>query len=160
MTTSNTTQVSGILSVPPIPQKVGDIGGRVRTLQGDFTLAALAGVAHQAGDTICIGKLPKGARLLPQSCIVISTAQGAATLSVGAGPSQANGQLGSGPAVATKYGTARTYPTAAEPLFLDQVANLGVEITSAAYGEDIYITIGTATATPGTLKSFLQYVVD
>ena len=155
MANSNTKQISDILSVPPTPQKVGDIGGRVRTLQGDFALTALP-----ANDTICIGKLPKGARLLPTSCIVISTAQGAATLSVGAGPSQASGQLGGGPAVATKYGTARTYPTAAEPLFLDQVANLGVEITSSTYGEDIYITIGTATATPGTLKSFLQYVVD
>ena len=153
MANSNTTQMSGILSVPPIPQKVGDIGGRVRTLQGDFTLTA-----QPANDTICIGKLPKGARLLPQSCIVISTAQGAATLSVGSAPSQASGQLG-GTITAAKYGSARTYTTAAAPLFLDQVTNLGVEIT-AAYGEDIYITIGTATATPGTLKSFLQYVVD
>lgn len=158
MANSNTTQVAGILSVPPTPQKVGDIGGRVRTLQGDFTLVAQAGVAHLAGDTICIGKLPKGARLLPQSCIVISTAQGTTTLSVGSAPSQASGQLG-GTITATKYGSARAYTTAAAPLFLDQVANLGVEIT-AAYGEDIYITIGTATATAGTLKTFLQYVVD
>ena len=158
MANSNTTQVTGILSVPPIPQKVGDIGGRVRTLQGDFTLAALAGNAHQAGDTICIGKLPKGARLLPQSCIVISTAQGAATLSVGSAPSQASGLLG-GTITAAKYCSARAYPTAAEPLFMDQVANLGVEIT-AAFGEDIYVTIGAASVTAGTLKSFLQYVVD
>ena len=154
MANSNTTQMSGILSVPPIPQKVGDIGGRVRTLQGDFTLTAFVYANH----TICIGKLPKGARLLPQSCIVISHAQGAATLSVGSAPSQASGQLG-GTITATKYGSARTYTTAADPLFLDQVGNLGVEISST-YGEDIYITIGTATATPGTLKSFLQYVVD
>jgi len=147
--------MSGILSVPPIPQKVGDIGGRVRTLQGDFTLTAYVYANH----TICIGKLPKGARLLPQSCIVISTAQGATTLSVGSAPSQASGQLG-GTITAAKYGSARAYPTAAAPLFLDQVANLGVEITPSTYGEDIYITIGTATATPGTLKSFLQYVVD
>lgn len=153
MSNSNTTQVAGILSVPPTPQKVGDIGGRVRTLQGNFALTALT-----AGETICIGKLPKGARLLPQSCIVISTAQGATTLSVGSAPSQASGQLG-GTITATKYGSARTYTTAADPLFLDQVGNLGVEISST-YGEDIYITIGTATATPGTLKSFLQYVVD
>ena len=154
MANSNTTQMSGILSVPPIPQKVGDIGGRVRTLQGDFTLTAFVYANH----TICIGKLPKGARLLPQSCIVISTAQGTATLSVGSAPSQASGQLG-GTITAAKYGSARAYTTAAAPLFLDQVANLGVEIT-AAFGEDIYITIGTAAATPGTLKTFLQYVVD
>jgi hypothetical protein len=153
MANSNTTQVAGILSVPPTPQKVGDIGGRVRTLQGDFALTALP-----ANDTICIGKLPKGARLLPTSCLVLSTAQGTATLAVGSAPSQASGQLG-GTITAAKYGSARTYTTAAAPQFLDQVANLGVEI-SAAYGEDIYITIGTATATPGTLKSFLQYVVD
>ena len=153
MGNSNTTQVAGILSVPPTPQKVGDIGGRVRTLQGDFALTALP-----ANDTICIGKLPKGARLLPTSCLVLSTAQGTATLAVGSAPSQASGQLG-GTITAAKYGSARTYTTAAAPLFLDQVTNLGVEI-SAAYGEDIYITIGTATATPGTLKSFLQYVVD
>lgn len=153
MANSNTTQVAGILSVPPTPQKVGDIGGRVRTLQGDFALTALP-----AGDTICIGKLPKGARLLPQSCIVVTTAQGTATLAVGSAPSQASGQLG-GTITAAKYGSARTYTTAAAPQFLDQVANLGVEI-SAAYGEDIYITIGTATATAGTLKTFLQYVVD
>lgn len=153
MANSNTTQVAGILSVPPTPQKVGDIGGRVRTLQGDFALTALP-----ASDTICIGKLPKGARLLPQSCIVVTTAQGTATLAVGSAPSQASGQLG-GTITATKYGSARTYTTAAAPQFLDQVANLGVEIT-AAYGEDIYITIGTATATAGTLKTFLQYVVD
>jgi len=154
MANSNTTQVAGILSVPPTPQKVGDIGGRVRTLQGDFALTALP-----ANDTICIGKLPKGARLLPQSCIVISTAQGTATLAVGMSNGQANGQPVGYPAYPTRYGTARTYPTAAAPQFLDQVANLGVEIT-AAYGEDIYITIGTATATAGTLKTFLQYVVD
>lgn len=153
MANSNTTQVAGILSVPPTPQKVGDIGGRVRTLQGDFALTALP-----AGDTICIGKLPKGARLLPQSCIVVTTAQGTATLAVGSAPSQASGQLG-GTITAVKYGSARTYTTAAAPQFLDQVANLGVEI-SAAHGEDIYITIGTATATAGTLKTFLQYVVD
>lgn len=153
MANSNTTQVAGILSVPPTPQKVGDIGGRVRTLQGDFALTALP-----ANDTICIGKLPKGARLLPQSCIVVTTAQGTATLAVGSAPSQASGQLG-GTITAAKYGSARTYPTAAAPQFLDQVANLGVEI-SAAYGEDIYVTIGTATATAGTLKTFLQYVVD
>lgn len=153
MSNSNTTQVSGILSVPPIPQKVGDIGGRVRTLQGDFALTA-----QPANDTICIGKLPKGARLLPQSCIMVTTAQGTATLAVGSAPSQANGLLG-GTINAAKYGTARTYTTAAAPLFLDQVANLGVEIT-AAYGEDIYITIGTAPVTAGTLKTFLQYVVD
>lgn len=153
MANSNTTQVAGILSVPPTPQKVGDIGGRVRTLQGDFALTALP-----AGDTICIGKLPKGARLLPQSCIVVTTAQGTATLAVGSAPSQASGQLG-GTITAAKYGSARTYTTAVAPQFLDQVANLGVEI-SAAYGEDIYITIGTATATAGTLKTFLQYVVD
>ena len=153
MANSNTTQVAGILSVPPTPQKVGDIGGRVRTLQGDFALTALP-----ANDTICIGKLPKGARLLPQSCIVVTTAQGTATLAVGSAPSQANGQLG-GTITAAKYGSARTYTTAAVPQFLDQVANLGVEIT-AAYGEDIYITIGTASATAGTLKTFLQYVVD
>ena len=153
MANSNTTQVAGILSVPPTPQSVGDIGGRVRTLQGDFALTALP-----ANDTICIGKLPKGARLLPQSCIVISTAQGTATLAVGSAPSQASGQLG-GTITAAKYGSARTYATAAAPLFLDQVANLGVEIT-AAFGEDIYVTIGVASATAGTLKSFLQYVVD
>ena len=153
MANSNTTQVAGILSVPPTPQKVGDIGGRVRTLQGDFALTALP-----ANDTICIGKLPKGARLLPQSCIVVTTAQGTATLAVGSAPSQANGQLG-GTITTAKYGSARTYTTAAAPQFLDQVANLGVEI-SAAYGEDIYITIGTASATAGTLKTFLQYVVD
>ena len=153
MANSNTTQVAGILSVPPTPQKVGDIGGRVRTLQGNFALTALP-----AGDTICIGKLPKGARLLPQSCIVVSTAQGAATLSVGSAPSQASGLLG-GTITAAKYGSARAYTTAAEPLFLDQVANLGVEIT-AAFGEDIYVTIGAASVTAGTLKSFLQYVVD
>ncbi|KFB66049.1 hypothetical protein [Candidatus Accumulibacter vicinus] len=153
MANSNTTQVAGILSVPPTPQKVGDIGGRVRTLQGNFALTALP-----AGDTICIGKLPKGARLLPQSCIMVTTTQGTATLAVGSAPSQANGQLG-GTITATKYGSARAYTTAADPLFLDQVANLGVEIT-AAYGEDIYITIGIAPATPGTLKTFLQYVVD
>jgi len=153
MANSTTTQVAGILSVPPTPQKVGDIGGRVRTLQGNFALPALP-----VNDTICIGKLPKGARLLPQSCIVISTAQGATTLSVGSAPSQASGQL-VGTITATKYGSARTYTTAAAPLFLDQVTDLGVEIANA-YGEDIYITIGTATATPGTLKSFLQYVVD
>ena len=153
MANSTTTQVAGILSVPPTPQKVGDIGGRVRTLQGNFALTALP-----ANDTICIGKLPKGARLLPQSCIVVTTAQGTATLAVGSAPSQANGQLG-GTITAAKYGSARTYTTAAAPQFLDQVANLGVEI-SAAYGEDIYITIGTATATAGTLKTFLQYVVD
>lgn len=153
MANSNTTQVAGILSVPPTRQKVGDIGGRVRTLQGDFALTALP-----ANDTICIGKLPKGARLLPQSCIVVTTAQGTATLAVGSAPSQASGQLG-GTITAAKYGSARTYATAAAPQFLDQVANLGVEI-SAAYGEDIYITIGTATATAGTLKTFLQYVVD
>ena len=154
MANSNTTQVTGILSVPPIPQKVGDIGGRVRTLQGDFTLTAFVYANH----TICIGKLPKGARLLPQSCIMVTTAQGTATLAVGSAPSQASGQLG-GTITAAKYCSARAYPTAAAPLFLDQVANLGVEIT-ADYGEDIYITIGTAAATPGTLKSFLQYVVD
>ena len=153
MANSNTTQMSGILSVPPIPQKVGDIGGRVRTLQGDFALTALP-----ANDTICIGKLPKGARLLPTSCLVLSTAQGTATLAVGSAPSQASGLLG-GTITAAKYGSARAYPTAAEPVFLDQVANLGVEIT-ATHGEDIYITIGTAAATPGTLKTFLQYVVD
>lgn len=153
MANSNTTQVAGILSVPPTPQSVGDIGGRVRTLQGNFALTALP-----ANDTICIGKLPKGARLLPQSCIMVTTAQGTATLAVGSAPSQASGQLG-GTITAAKYGSARTYPTAAAPQFLDQVANLGVEIT-AAYGEDIYITIGTATATAGTLKTFLQYVVD
>ena len=153
MANSTTTQVAGILSVPPTPQKVGDIGGRVRTLQGDFALTALP-----ANDTICIGKLPKGARLLPTSCLVLSTAQGTATLAVGSAPSQASGQLG-GTITAAKYGSARAYTTAAAPLFLDQVANLGVEIT-ADYGEDIYITIGTAAATPGTLKSFLQYVVD
>ena len=153
MANSNTTQVAGILSVPPTPQKVGDIGGRVRTLQGDFALTALP-----ANDTICIGKLPKGARLLPTSCLVLSTAQGTATLAVGSAPSQASGQLG-GTITAAKYGSARAYTTAAAPLFLDQVGNLGVEIT-ADYGEDIYITIGTAAATPGTLKSFLQYVVD
>ncbi len=153
MANSNTTQVAGILSVPPTPQKVGDIGGRVRTLQGDFALTALP-----ANDTICIGKLPKGARLLPQSCIVVTTAQGTATLAVGSAPSQANGQLG-GTITAEKYGSARTYTTAGAPQFLDRVANLGVEI-SAAFGEDIYITIGTATATAGTLKTFLQYVVD
>ena len=153
MANSNTKQIADILSVPPTPQKVGDIGGRVRTLQGDFALTALP-----ANDTICIGKLPKGARLLPTSCLVLSTAQGTATLAVGSAPSQASGQLG-GTITAAKYGSARTYTTAAAPLFLDQVTNLGVEI-SAAYGEDIYITIGTATATPGTLKSFLQYVVD
>lgn len=152
MANSNTGQVAGILSVPPLPQRVGDIGGRVRTLQGNFALTALP-----AGDTICIGKLPKGARLLPQSCIMVTTAQGTATLAVGSAPSQANGQLG-GTITAAKYGSARAYATAAEPQFLDQVANLGVE--AAAYGEDIYITIGTATATPGTLKTFLQYVVD
>ena len=153
MANFNTTQVAGILSVPPTPQNVGDIGGRVRTFQGDFALTA-----RPANDTICIGKLPKGARLLPQSCILVTTAQGTATLAVGSAPSQANGQLG-GTINAAKYGSARTYPTPAAPLFLDQVANLGVEI-SAAYGEDIYITIGTAAATAGTLKTFLQYVVD
>ena len=153
MANSNTTQVAGILSVPPTPQKVGDIGGRVRTLQGSFALTALP-----AGDTICIGKLPKGARLLPQSCIMITTAQGTATLAVGSAPSQANGQLG-GTITASKYGSARAYTTAGTPMFLDQVYTVGVEIT-ADYGEDIYITIGTAAATPGTLKSFLQYVVD
>lgn len=153
MANSNTTQVAGILSVPPTPQSVGDIGGRVRILQGDFALTSLP-----AGDTICIGKLPKGARLLPQSCIMISTAQGTATFAVGAAPSQANGQLG-GTIATSKYGSVRTYTTAAAPQFLDKVGNLGVEI-SAAYGEDIYITIGTATAAAGTLKSFLQYVVD
>ena len=153
MANSNTTQVAGILSVPPTPQNVGDIGGRVRTFQGDFALTA-----RPANDTICIGKLPKGARLLPQSCILVTTAQGTATLAVGSAPSQANGQLG-GTITVAKYGSARTYTTAAAPQFLDQVANLGVEI-SAAYGEDIYITIGTATATAGTLKTFLQYVVD
>ena len=153
MANSNTTQVAGILSVPPTPQKVGDIGGRVRTLQGDFALPALP-----VNDTICIGKLPKGARLLPQSCIMVTTAQGTATLAVGSAPSQANGQLG-GTWWPAKYGSARTYPTAAVPQFLDQVPYLGVEI-SAAYGEDIYITIGTAPATAGTLKTFLQYVVD
>ena len=153
MANSNTTQMYGVLFTPPIPQKVGDIGGRVRTLQGDFALTT-----QPAGDTICIGKLPKGARLLPQSCIVISTAQGAATLSVGSAPSQASGLLG-GTITAAKYCSARAYPTAAEPLFLDQVANLGVEIT-AAFGEDIYVTIGAASVTAGTLKSFLQYVVD
>ena len=153
MANSNTKQIADILSVPPTPQKVGDIGGRVRTLQGDFALTALP-----ANDTICIGKLPKGARLLPQSCIVISTAQGATTLSVGSAPSQASGQLG-GTITAAKYGSARAYTMAAAPLFLDQVANLGVEIT-AAFGEDIYVTIGAASVTAGTLKSFLQYVVD
>lgn len=153
MANFGTTQVTGILSVPPTPQKVGDIGGRVRTLQGNFALTALP-----AGDTICIGKLPKGARLLPQSCIMVTTAQGAATLAVGSAPSQANGQLG-GTITASKYGSARAYTTPTDPQFLDQVANLGVEIT-AAYGEDIYITIGTATATAGTLRTFLQYVVD
>lgn len=153
MANSNTTQVAGILSVPPTPQKVGDIGGRVRTLQGNFALTALP-----ANDTICIGKLPKGARLLPQSCIMVSTAQGAASLAIGSAPSQANGQLG-GTITASKYGSARGYTTPGAPLFPDQVANLGVEIT-AAYGEDIYITIGAATATAGTLKTFLQYVVD
>jgi len=150
---SSTTQVAGILSVPPIPQRVGDIGGRVRTFQGDFALPALP-----AGSTICVGKLPRGARLLPQSCIMITTAQGAATFAVGSAPSQANGQLG-GTITAARYGSARTYTTAAAPQFLDQVANLGAEIT-AAHGEDIYVTIGAATATAGTLKSFLQYVVD
>ena len=154
MAISMTTQVAGILSVPPTPQKVGDIGGRVRTLQGNFALTALP-----ANDTICIGKLPKGARLLPQSCIVVTTAQGAATLAVGSAPTQANGQLNGWLITVAKYGSARTYPTPAAPQFLDQVGNLGVEIT-ADYGEDIYITIGTAAATPGTLKTFLQYVVD
>lgn len=153
MANSNTTQVAGILSVPPTPQKVGDIGGRVRTLQGDFALTALP-----ANDTICIGKLPKGARLLPQSCIVITTAQGTATLAVGSAPSRSDGSLG-GTITAAKYGSARTYTTATAPQFLDQVTNLGVEIT-AAFGEDVYVTIGTAAATAGTLKSFLQYVVD
>lgn len=153
MANHNTTQVAGILSVPPTPQKVGDIGGRVRTLQGNFALTALP-----ANDTICIGKLPKGARLLPTSCLVLSTAQGTATLSVGSAPSRASGQLG-GTITAAKYGSARKYTTAAAPLFLDQVGNLGVEIT-APFGEDIYVTIREASATAGTLKSFLQYVVD
>ena len=153
MANSNTTQVAGILSVPPTPQKVGDIGGRVRTLQGNFALTA-----QPAGDTICIGKLPKGARLLPQSCIMITTAQGTTTLAIGSAPSQANGQLG-GTITASKYGSARAYTTAGTPMFLDQVYTVGVEIT-ADYGEDIYITIGVAPVTTGALRTFLQYVVD
>ena len=135
--------------------RVGDFGGRIRTLQGNLTLPA--GLA--AGSHICIGRLPRGARLLPTSGYMLSAAQGTLTFSVGAVNTRADGQLLSTGLVVDRYGSARTYPTANALVMLDRTLVVGTEIT-ALHGEDITMTTAVAVTTAAELRTFLHFVVD
>lgn len=117
---------------------VGAVGGRVRLAMDVYEAAALG-----IGSDIHIARLPKGARLLPQSCIVSDALGAGVTLEVGDGTDT------------DKFMAATVNNTANLQTFMKRIDGSD-ELTDVT---DIYITTGAGAAT-GTIRSFIFYTMD
>lgn len=121
--------------------EVNDWGGRVRCQHDTYEASSL-----EAASTIKIGKLPKGARVLPLGKIVHDALGTGVTFAVGDNDTTAD---------ADRY-LAAASAAAAGVLDLDAIAGAGHKLEQDS---DIIITTAGATAT-GTIETFIFYMID
>lgn len=123
-----------------LPQSA-DVHGRVRVFNEKVTLAAQA-----SGDTIEVGKLPKGARPLFGILLASATLGASATIAIGVSGTPA------------KYRAAAVFTSADTPTLFGVATNNG---DALAAEEIVIITVGVA-ALPGsgTLRVMIFYVTD
>ena len=128
-------------TVPPERAEVGDVGGRVRVFNEKVTLAAQA-----SGDTITVGLLPAGARVLYG--IIYSTVTFGATATIAISKAGATG----------KYRAAAVFTAVDTPTLFGITADAGEKLTAA---ETVIVTIAAA-ALPGsgTFRVMLFYTLD
>ncbi len=125
---------------PPTILEVGENGGRVR-----FMYDLYEAIGNAIASRILMGpKLPKGARILPQSCLMTDDLGTTTTLAVGDGTT------------ADRFLAATTCVTAKQQTFFTQQDELGKALTAET---QLYLTVGADTAT-GTIEVFILYTLD
>ena len=141
MANVNSDQYAKIVSVPVVHVKVNEWGGRVRRMFWN-----VAAVPTGAGDTMTLGKIPRGARILGGS-MAFSVAQGVtATTAIGVA-----GTTG-------KYRTAAVTNALTAFAIASSIAeNLGLELTA---DETIIATNAAAAWTAASFAGYIDYVVD
>lgn len=141
MANANSVAIAKLVSVPVEHVKPNEMGGRVRRMYFEVTVPTSG-----AGDTMTLGRIPKGARVAGGS-FAFSAAQGAtATTAIGIA-----GTTG-------KYRTAAITNATTPFRIADTTAeNLGAETTSE---ETILATNAAAAWTAGTFKGYIDYVSD
>lgn len=125
---------------PPTILEAGENGGRVRFMYDKYE-----GTGEAAGSRLLMGtKIPKGARILPQSCLMADDLGTNTTLAVGDGTT------------ADRFLAATIFGTAKQQTFFTQQDELGKALTADL---QLYLTTGTDTIT-GTIEMFVFYTLD
>lgn len=140
--------------------KRGDQSGEVKHIFWDYPISASTVPAD--ADIIKLAKLPKGARLI-EACIQFSDLGGSGTVNVGWAASAELDENGSVVVAADATGifSAVDLDTAADTLLMSQQQANPAGLAKAFDAEvDIQMAVTDAwSATTGTLKGWLQYVV-
>ena len=119
--------------------EAGAWGGRVRVRMDSYEASTLA-----ADSTIEVAKLPKGARVLPQSMVMADALGTGVTLSLGnAGDAE-------------QYLAAVEFNTGGQSKTLDGIDGICAKLETE---ETVLITVGAAAAT-GTIRSVIFYSLD
>jgi len=141
MANANSVAYQKTQNVPVDHVSINEWGGRVRRMYFEVTVPTSG-----AGDTMTLGYIPVGARVLGGS-FAFSAAQGAsATTAIGI-----SGTTG-------KYRTAAvTNATTAFPIASTTAENLGAVTTAR---ELILATNAAAAWTAGSFKGYIEYVLD
>lgn len=132
MATHYSTEMTGVLDgTSPVQRADGRVvNADVKTIRATVPLTAQA-----SGDTIVLGKLPTGGRLLFAAMNASATLGGTATVALGS------------PSAPAKYRAAATFTTANTPVLV----NLSAAADDAPLGEEetVILTVGAA-ALPGS----------
>lgn len=140
MASHNGVQMAKIESSPQVKPDVTFVGGRLRVFNEQVVYSGQA-----SGDTITVGRLPKGA--IPLYFIInTDTSTGTASLAVGDGTTS------------NKFANASTYTSTNSPTFVGKQAPGAAELTAET---DVILTIGAAALpSSGNLSVQTVYVLD
>lgn len=139
---------------------VGDAGGRVRSLYGEFDLAA----AVDSGDVIFFGKLPKGARVIG-GYIFSDDLGNTITVEVGWNASAAVDSSGTAIEAADTDGFMNAVDLNAAAICTNMIGQTatgrpGIGKKFTAEVDVVVVAEATGTATSGTIRLCILYVVD
>lgn len=140
-----TNATSALNTTPASMVPSSDWGGRLRAMNDTYEASSAA-----AGTVIILGKLPKGAKIQPQSNVrhdALATAASGGTLAIKL-------RTVDGGTLTTLV--AATLVEAAGTIDLNDIDTFPYEVTAESY---VVAEVGTASAT-GTIKSNIVYTVD
>jgi predicted NBD/HSP70 family sugar kinase len=147
MTTFKSDQIAALDAVPPVVPKANERHGRLRLHYWSFATAGGGGPA--VNDTVVIGRLPQGARILGGRAVAEAMSSGGGTAQVSIGLA----------ADAARYLEASSVDAATGLSFADTLArNFGDEL---ATDTDVVATaLGEAWAASKKFNGYILYAVD